>query len=212
MKSTRQRILETIENRRMATTTELSQALHVTKANVRYHMADLIAQGLLEVSGERAQKGRGRPSRLFSLAGRFLGDNLDRLSGALLDELLGNLPEEKRQATILRLAGRLAGLTGSASIADETLSAQNLARRLVASVQWLNQHNYQARWEAHAQTPRLVFGVCPYAEIIADHPELCQLDASLLEHLLHTPSRQTQKLARDPRGATYCEFRIERAG
>lgn len=211
MKSTRQRILDYVENRRVATTAELSQALHVTKANVRHHVTNLLEQGLLEVSGERPQKGRGRPSRLLSLADRTLGDNLDRLSSALLREFLEDLPEAEYQALITRLAEALAKSINQQSDEGATYPSFNLARRLVTAVQTLNRLNYQARWEAHAEAPRVLFGHCPYAKIIDEHPELCHMDASLLEHFLHNPAEQTEKLARDPRGATYCEFTIKRS-
>lgn len=206
MKSTRQRILDYIENRRVATTADLSRALHVTKANVRHHVANLLEQRLIEISGERAQAGRGRPSRLLSLADRTLGDNLDRLSSALLRELFEGQPEAKQQALLRRLAEALTGTNEDSTEQSKSANQPNLARRLVAAIQQLNRLNYQARWEAHSESPKVIFEHCPYAKIISEHPELCQMDAILLEHFLQTPIQQTEKLARDPRGATYCEF------
>jgi predicted ArsR family transcriptional regulator len=67
---------------------------------------------------------------------------------------------------------------------------------------------YQARWEAHADAPRLTLGHCPYAAILPEHPELCALDAALLETLLGAPATQVAKLARDGRGGMYCLFVI----
>lgn len=185
--------------------------MHVTKANVRHHVANLLEQGLLEVSGERAQEGRGRPSRLLSLADRSIGDNLDRLSSVLLREFVDDQPEAKQQALLQRLAGALTGTREDRFEQTESSAQPNLARRLVAGIQQLNRLNYQARWEAHAESPRVIFEHCPYAKIIPEHPELCQMDASMLEHLLQTPIRHTEKLARDPRGARYCEFLIPRS-
>src|ERR1035437_7190383 len=44
------------------------------------------------------------------------------------------------------------------------------------SIQRLNQHSYQARWEARIGGPLFSFRNCPYAAVQADQPELCLLD------------------------------------
>jgi predicted ArsR family transcriptional regulator len=71
-------------------------------------------------------------------------------------------------------------------------------------VEKLNQMNYHARWEAGAEGPRILFGHCPYAAIIARHPELCKMDASLLEELMGRSATQTSKIGRD--GSLLCVF------
>jgi predicted ArsR family transcriptional regulator len=82
----------------------------------------------------------------------------------------------------------------------------SLTHRLYQAVQRLNELGYQARWEAHSEAPRLLLGHCPYAAILPGHPELCKMDAYLLEGLLGVPVAQTKKRAQDSRGARYCLF------
>jgi predicted ArsR family transcriptional regulator len=82
----------------------------------------------------------------------------------------------------------------------------SLTHRLYQAIQRLNQMGYQARWEAHSEAPRLLLGHCPYAAILSKHPELCQMDAYLLEELMGVPADQIKKLAQDSRGARYCLF------
>jgi predicted ArsR family transcriptional regulator len=48
----------------------------------------------------------------------------------------------------------------------------------------MSEMNYQARWEAGAEGPRLILGQCPYTAIIEKHPELCKMDAAMLTDLL----------------------------
>ncbi|HUG33119.1 MAG TPA: hypothetical protein VMJ90_00005, partial [Anaerolineales bacterium] len=48
----------------------------------------------------------------------------------------------------------------------------------------VNQMKYHARWEAGAGGPRIIFGHCPYAAILAKRPELCRMDAALLGELM----------------------------
>jgi len=75
-------------------------------------------------------------------------------------------------------------------------------------MQALNELNYEARWEAHADAPQVVLGHCPYAEIIDAHPELCQMDTFLLEILIGERAEQVEKLALNVRGWPYCLFRV----
>ncbi len=104
-----------------------------------------------------------------------------------------------RLTALQALAGELAPTTSP-------LPGVALARLLTAAVQQLNRLGYQARWEAHASAPRLVLGHCPYAAIIAAHPELCQMDAALLEKLARSPATQAEKLAPDNQGLLHCVF------
>ena len=85
---------------------------------------------------------------------------------------------------------------------------ENLTRRLFRTTEILNQHHYQARWEARPEAPRLVLGHCPFSAILKEHPELCKLDAYLIEHFTGTSVEQTAKLAKDPSGLRFCMFRI----
>jgi predicted ArsR family transcriptional regulator len=203
MKSTRQRLLDLLEKQQTATASELSRALQVTEADVRHHLAALRRAGTvasLEEDGQAGRPaGRGRPARRYRLAERALEDNYEALAGALLDEVLAREAAEARTTFLKRIAARLAG------------GAQpegSLAKRLVQAAQRLNELHYQARWEARPGAPQVTLGRCPYAALLPEHPELCQMDAALLEALLGAPVIQTEKLARDARGATYCRFAV----
>jgi len=57
--------------------------------------------------------------------------------------------------------------------------------------------NYHARWEAGRAGPRVILGHCPYAAIIEKHPELCQMDAALLEELTGESAEQVAQIGRD---------------
>jgi predicted ArsR family transcriptional regulator len=65
--------------------------------------------------------------------------------------------------------------------------------------------HYEPRWEARAAGPEIILGHCPFASIIARHPELCQLDAHLLEQGL---VRQAAKLEPNQRGLPICIFAV----
>lgn len=201
MKSTRQRILDYLGNHRAVTAEELSHALHMTAANVRYHLAILLQRGLVTVGGERPSKGRGRPAKVYSLPYHRLGENLALLASALLKQAI-DLNDFQDQREFLRRIARL--------IIGKLQPGGGLSQQLFQTVKRLNELNYQARWEAHADAPTVIFGHCPYLSILADHPELCALDAAILEEMLANPVTQTAKLARDSDGATFCMFKIKK--
>jgi predicted ArsR family transcriptional regulator len=70
-------------------------------------------------------------------------------------------------------------------ILDENQFASlSMNRRLALIVEKLNEMHYQARWEAGSSGPRILFGRCPYARVIDAHPEICTMDAALLQKTL----------------------------
>jgi predicted ArsR family transcriptional regulator len=84
----------------------------------------------------------------------------------------------------------------------------HLSQRLNAIVQIINQRPYQARWEAHAVGPLVFFHNCPFAPIIRQHPELCQVDRLSLENLTGMSAQQTRKIDLDGPTSTFCAFRL----
>jgi hypothetical protein len=80
------------------------------------------------------------------------------------------------------------------------------AGRLAAFVSELSRMNYQARWEAGAEGPRILFGQCPYAAILAGHPELCQMDRELIAAGTDQPVRQDSQIGVG--SSTACAFQL----
>lgn len=200
MKTSRQQVLDYLRVQRAASAAELSQALQMTAANVRHHLTILEQQGLIERSGWRISAGRGRPAQVFCLSEQARGHNLERLASVLLTACFGLLPGEPSQAILERLVQLLI----------PTAPAGSLTQRLNSTVRTLNEMHYEARWEAHAEAPRLILSHCPYATLPVTHPELCRLDALLIEKLLHSSVQSIARLTSDIHGAPFCAFRILR--
>jgi predicted ArsR family transcriptional regulator len=205
MTTVRQGVFAYLQKHQVASATDISRDLGMTGANARHHLSILAQQGLIEVVGQRTGAGRGRPVKLYGPVRSVLGDNLGRLAGELLSEWLEDLPEDEKEKRLRSLAKRLA----SGKESDE---GAPVTRRLTMTTEQMNKLGYRARWEAHAEGPRLILGGCPYAAIIAEHPELCQMDAALLEEGLAAPVRQTAKLEGGEGGRPYCAFLVGRLG
>lgn len=192
--TSRLRILDYLRKHQTASAMELSRALNMTRANARHHLVVLEENDLVQVIGSR-KEGRGRPVNLYALSRHVLGDGLDQLSGLLLDEWLADLTEVRRDAALRTVARRLA-----------KQASGPLTVRLTETVKSLSQLHYQARWEAGATGARVILGHCPYAAIINGHPELCRMDAFLLEESLGLSAEQAAKLERPGQGMPQCVF------
>ena len=194
--TTRLRILDYFRKHQTASVRELSRSMAMTGANIRHHLAVLESNDLIEGIGQR-QDGRGRPMQVYGLSRRVMGDGLDKLAGALLDVWLGGGSDEGREAGLRSVAQRLVGTTEIDS---------PIMRRLTRTTERMKEFHYQAHWEASLAGPRILLGHCPYAAIIAGHPELCRMDALFLEMRLGSPMEQTAKLQLNDKGLPFCAF------
>ena len=194
--TTRLRILDHFRKHQTASVAELSRSLRMTGANIRHHLEVLETNDLIEVVGLR-NEGRGRPKQVYGLSRRVLGDGLDKLAGTLLDEWLGGATNEFRNDNLRSVAKKLAGYQDPDT---------PMMKRLINAIGRLNELHYQARWEASVSGPRIILGHCPYSAIIADHPELCRMDANLLESKLGSCVEQTAKLQLSNKGLPFCAF------
>jgi len=193
----RRKVLTYLTKNRAVSATQIGRALNMSAANVRHHLSVLCSDGRASVVGETKKDGRGRPIKLYGMSESLLGNNLAFLADGLLDEFLKGLSPAKQEDLLQTLARRQA----MASKVTETLG---MPKRLAQTIENLNQLNYQSKWEAGAQGPRILLGHCPYAAIIEKHPELCQMDATLLNTYMDGPARQIAKIERG--GSPACVF------
>ena len=175
----RQKVLTYLNKTFTASAREVSRALKMSPATVRHHLRVLTSDGRLEMTSQRGHEGRGRPEKVYSIPRAALGDNLSALAEAIW-------AEAGKSVKVEALAKRLAG--------ESDFKNQIISKRLNLVVEKLNQMRYHARWEAGAGGPRIIFGHCPYAAIIAKRPELCKMDAALLKELFGDEFEQIAKI------------------
>ncbi|MCQ3937062.1 MAG: hypothetical protein DPW18_08460 [Chloroflexi bacterium] len=194
MTTSRQKILTYLKKTRFASAHEIGRALKLSAPNVRHHLSILCADGRVEAASVRGGAKRGRPEKLYSLSPAALGDNLPALTLALL-------AENPNPKVIGARMARSLGLV-------ETASTGVMAKRLAALVEKLNELHYQARWEAGAQGPRLLFGRCPYARVIEGHPEICKMDEAMLGTALARPIEAARRNEPPSQGSCPLLFKI----
>lgn len=193
MITARQKILVHLKKIRAASAREIARALKMSAPNVRHHLGILTSDGRLEVTSVHQRGGRGRPEKIYSLSQSALGDNLSVLADALLTEAGSKLKVEG-------IAGRI--------LDSSQFANMPITKRLALLIKKLDEMHYQARWEAGAEGPRVIFGRCPFAKIIENHPELCKMDSAMLEISLGRPIAQFTKSESSARGLCPFVFRV----
>ncbi len=196
----RHRVLAQLRKHPSATAAEIGRALNISAADARHHLSILVSDGRVAQVGLARRAGRGRPVKQYGLSGDLLGDNFPRLTDSILSVFLSRLSPDQRRERIEAVADQLAQ---NCSSVDHGASMMG---RLASVVEGLNKMHYHSRWEAGPEGPRILFGHCPYADIIANHPELCRMDARLLSGCLGGSAMQISRIGLE--GATQCIFLI----
>jgi predicted ArsR family transcriptional regulator len=193
MTTSRQRILTHLKKTRSASAREIARALKLSAPNVRHHLAVLCSDGRVEMTSIHNREGRGRPEKVYSLSEAALGDNLSALAEAVLT-MAGSSLSMEAVASLILDESQFVGLS--------------MNRRLALIVEKLNGMHYQARWEAGPSGPRVLFGRCPYARVIEGHPEICTMDAALLQNSLDRDVLQLKKNEMPAKGMCPFIFQI----
>ena len=197
MTTSRRQIIRYLQENHSASAGELSRFLRTTTSNVRHHLSILEEEGVVQVSSIQTRNMRGRPVLHYSLAKIINAHNLPRLASSLLDAISHDLSPGHISEIIKKTAEYL--------VKQLTIDL-NPTRRLYTAIQVLNQMHYTAHWEARRGGPLIIFTHCPYRTIVMDHPELCQMDAYLLNDLVGGQARQLSKLESTERGYPQCVF------
>ncbi len=194
------RIIEFLWKNQTATAEDLGRGLGLTGANIRHHLSRMQAEDQLAVVSLRTE-GRGRPTKVYRLSEQRLGNGLEDLLAALLAAWLDHLPDHDREDALRSIAEQLGGPR------DQGLLT-SIPRKLALVVDRLNVLHYRSRWEAGPSGARVILSHCPYSGIVGRHPELCRMDAYLLQSQSGMVARQLVKLEGNKEGIPRCIFAL----
>jgi predicted ArsR family transcriptional regulator len=170
-------ILAYLRDNGPASIAQLSIALSLTKADIRFHIKKLILTGgIVEHNAEPAGLA-GRPACLYELSPSHLPNNY-------LNLLLCLLKIEKLPMNQGKFQDFINGLVKQMPLTTQTGSP---IQRYNAAMIILQSQNYSPRWEAGSHGPRFIFQACPYQILVTDFPWLCQFDTVYLSTLTGTP-------------------------
>ncbi len=205
MQETRQQILEILREKQQSTVEDIVQALRqkrgeITAVTVRHHLSHLQKAGLITEPELRHRNAPGRPQHLYALteqAQELFPNNYKALAQILLKQIEAHLPESKINVIIEGVATEMAE---QADIRDAPLG-----ERVKAAVVYLNEHGYNAAWEACDEGFILRTTNCPYHSIAQETQNLCQMDMRLVSALVGVVPRLLNRIAD---GESSCAYLI----
>lgn len=174
-KQTSQLILEYLSEHPSVTVRQLSHALRLTPADIRYHLSKLVQQDLVSAVQTKYSGERGRPARTYTLNQQIKPNNILSLTQTALTILFGKAAADKN-SILENLADHM--------MPYNTIISASLTQKIIHLIGRLNQSGYSARWEARSKGPCLIFSNCPYRPLLAQFPELCEMDRLILQNHL----------------------------
>jgi len=200
MKSTRERILQTLLESPRTSITDLAEAVGINPISVRHHLSSLENDGLVDWEEERHGVGRPRLVYFLTVTGQeHFPTRYFRLTNQLLEELEKSLPEETVRKIFLNMA-----LTISS---DQSKQAKSLPMedRLNILKEFLNGEGYVMEWDKDNENYYIKEITCPYYHVGQYHPEVCTLDQTIISNILNIPVKQINCILR---GDQHCSFVI----
>jgi predicted ArsR family transcriptional regulator len=199
MKSTRDRILQTLLRQPRATVNELAEAVGINPISVRHHLTNLQVEGLVAVEEDR-RRGVGRPRLVYFLTEsgteRFPTRYL-RLTSRLLDQLKESLPEPLVGKLFTEIANNMAGDYA------EQMKGLSMEERLELAKRLLAEEGFTVEWEKAGSQYKIHEITCPYLQIGQSHPEVCTVDQTLISRMLAVPAEKVQCILSGDAKCTY---------
>ncbi len=191
-KSTQEELLATLSQHDSMSVLELSLALNLTKADVRYHIKKLMHTGIIRKIQPEAGI-RGRPAIRYQVTNSYFSHNLVTLVNAIFSTIPIN------DDNVSKIANYYSSL-----IAPEC--PPSLISKFNALIIGLNNQNYRARWETQYKGPVIYFSNCPYRQIAQNHPIICVLDKRIIEVFLDKNVSVINTIVIN--GTNNCKFQI----
>ena len=204
MKSTREKILQTLLKKPGSTINELADAVGINPISVRHHLTNLQMDNLVVAHEER--HGVGRPRLAYSLteAGmekfptRYL-----RLTSRLLQQLKSSLPEPMVSKLFAEMA------VGLAEEYTEQMQGLSMEERLDLVRELLSEEGFTVEWEKVEEQYHIHEISCPYLQIGQIHPEVCEVDQTLISKMLAVPAEKVQCILN---GSAHCTYVVQSTG
>jgi DeoR family suf operon transcriptional repressor len=203
MKSTRDKILQTLLQHPRSTIITLAEAVGINPISVRHHLTNLQMEGLVEGQEERHGVGRPRlvyvltdegmerfPTRYMQLTTRLLSQMKDTMPGPVVANLFNQMAED--------LASKYSSDVQSLSMEERLNLVKNILAHEGFNVQW---EKKDGQYEIHEIS-------CPYYQIGIAHPEVCTVDQTLISKMLALPANKVQCVLS---GASQCTYVIKPA-
>jgi predicted ArsR family transcriptional regulator len=203
MKSTREKILQTLLRKPRSTINELAEAVGINPISVRHHLTNLQMEGLVEGQEERHGVGRPRlvyiltedgmehfPTKYLRLATRLLSQMKETMPGPVVNKLFGQIAEDLVKDY------------------ESDIQGLSLEERLDLVKELLAREGFTVEWEKKDDKYQIHEISCPYYQIGVAHPEVCTMDQTLISKMLALPANKIQCILD---GGQHCTYVVEPA-
>ena len=201
MKSTRDRILQTMLRHPRSTINELAEAVGINPISVRHHLTNLQVEGL--VTAEEERHGVGRPRLVYFLT----EDGLEkfptrylRLTTRILTQMKDKFPQPMVSEMFREVATQMADEHSAA------LKGLNVEERLDVMKDLLAEEGFVVEWEKKGAEYLIHEITCPYLHVGQSHPEVCTVDQTLISKMLAVPANKIQCILS---GAAHCTYVVQ---
>ncbi len=201
MKSTREKILQTLLRKPGSTINELAEAVGINPISVRHHLTNLQIEGL--VAAEEERHGVGRPRLVYNLT----EDGLEKFPTRYLrltTRLLSQLKEKLPGPVVGELFKEVA--SGLADEHKEQLEGLSVEERLNVLQDLLADEGFVVEWEKKDNQYLIHEITCPYLQVGQNHPEVCTVDQTLISKMLAVPANKVQCILS---GASHCTYVVK---
>lgn len=203
MKSTKDRILQTLLRKPRITINEIAEAIGINAISVRHHLSNLEKEGL--IASEEERHGVGRPRLVYSLTEdgmeRFPTKYL-RLTTRLLAQMKETMPAPSVAQLFNQVAEEMVG-----DYADQ-VKDMSMEERLEFVKDFLAQEGFTVEWEKKGGEYQIHEISCPYYQIGIAHPEVCTVDQTLISKMLAVPINKVQCILN---GGSHCTYIVQPA-
>jgi DeoR family transcriptional regulator, suf operon transcriptional repressor len=200
MKSTREKILQTLLDNPHSTINELAEAVTINSISVRHHLSSLQAEGLVE--DEEQRHGVGRPRLVYSLSQKGLERFPTRyfeLTTRLLDQMKESLPPAVINRFFTDMAENLAK-----DYREKTMGF-TVEQKLDFVKNLLQKQGFSVGWEQKDSHYYIYENGCPYFHVGQSHPEVCSVDHTLISRVMDIPA---EKISCVLHGDSNCVYSI----
>lgn len=187
MKSTKERILDTLHRKPKITINELAEAVGINAISVRHHLSNLEKEGL--ISAEEERHGVGRPRLAYSLT----EDGMERFPTKYLrltTRLLSQMKESLPAPSVTKLFSQVA--EDMAKEYSDQMKGLSIEQRLDFVKDILSKEGFIVEWEKKGKEYQIHEISCPYYQIGVAHPEVCTVDQTLISKMLALPAVKVQ--------------------
>jgi predicted ArsR family transcriptional regulator len=203
MKSTKDRILQTLLRHPKVTINELAEAVEINPISVRHHLTNLQMEGLIEA--EEVRHGVGRPRLVYSLT----QDGMERFPTKYLrltTRLLAQMKETMPAPVVAKLFNQIA--EDLANEYSSQIQGLSMEERLEFVKELLAQEGFTVEWEKKGSEYQIHEISCPYYQIGVAHPEVCTVDQTLISKMLALPANKVQCILD---GGSHCTYVVQTA-